>query len=178
MHQPHLADIMSTPNEDEIPGTPPSIEQACAALGASSVLSKMVFFPGQRRYRAERKHYWSLTVRDLAPACVVRPTTTEQVAEAVRILHKFPGVPIAIKSGGHDPNPGDASTDGGVLISLRKMKGAEYDPLTKLAFVKPGGCWNDVLGDLERYGRTVVGGRLGMFAPEAHHSSRGPTEKK
>ncbi|KAE9374008.1 FAD-binding domain-containing protein [Stipitochalara longipes BDJ] len=80
----------------------------------------------------------------------------------MRILNKYPGVNFAVRSGGHDPNPGHASTHGGVLICLRHMKGATYETNTGLAFVKPGGVWNDVITDLERDDITIVGGRLGV----------------
>lgn len=129
-----------------------------------SQLPDLTHLPKTSAYRAELCHYWSLAIRQQRPAAIVQPTTTDQVAQIVRILNQFPDTPFAIKSGGHDPNVGDASTHGGILVSLRMMKGVDaYDPETKLAKIRPGGCWNDVIGDqkLESHGRTVVGGRLG-----------------
>jgi len=41
------------------------------------------------------------------------------------------------------------------------MKGAQYDATKDVAYVKPGGHWVDVIGDLAPSGKTVVGGRLG-----------------
>lgn len=69
----------------------------------------------------------------------------------MKILHKYTLVKFAVRSGRHDPNPGHASTHGGVLICLRRMKGATYDVKTGLALVKPGGVWNDVITDLESW---------------------------
>ncbi|KAI6783908.1 Bifunctional solanapyrone synthase-like protein [Emericellopsis cladophorae] len=106
--------------------------------------------------------FWSLTVQDQKPACLVRPKTTQDVAETVKILNKHPKVQFAVKSGGHDPNPGHANVNGGVLVSLNDMKGATFNEKKKVACVKPGGEWNDPLGDLAEAGVAVVGGRLGV----------------
>lgn len=42
------------------------------------------------------------------------------------------------------------------------MAGATYDAANQVAYVKPGGEWNDVVGDLEPSGVTIAGGRLGQ----------------
>ncbi|KAK8051867.1 hypothetical protein PG993_003252 [Apiospora rasikravindrae] len=96
--------------------------------------------PGDAAYGAELSHYWSKSLADLRPACVVQPVTVEQVAAVVRVLNhqNHTSVPFAVKSGGHDPNPGHASVDGGVLIALHHMKGTRYDAEKGVAYVKPG----------------------------------------
>lgn len=135
------------------------VSQACQDLASS--LPRRVFFPKDSKYDSETKQYWSKAVRDLKPACVILPTTAAEVSKAIIILNKHPEINFVVKSGGHSPNPGHASTDGGVLISLRGMVGATYDKSTGLASVKPGGTWDDVVKALESEGVTVVGGRLG-----------------
>ncbi|KAK8127717.1 hypothetical protein PG984_008825 [Apiospora sp. TS-2023a] len=45
--------------------------------------------------------------------------------------------PLRRQERGHDPNPGHASVDGGVLVALRHMKGAQYDAEKGVAYVKP-----------------------------------------
>jgi FAD/FMN-containing dehydrogenase len=112
-------------------------------------------------YLAEVHSYWSLRLRESNPACVVFPQSAEDVAAAVTVLNQHPGVNFTVKSGGHDPNPGHASVDGGVLISMAELTGATYDSETGLAKVLPGGEWNDVIGDLDKHDVTVTGGRLG-----------------
>ncbi|KAK7956316.1 uncharacterized protein PG986_005538, partial [Apiospora aurea] len=121
-------------------------------------------FPGGAAYWAELRHYWSKSLADLRPACVVQPVTAAQVAAVVRVLNhrNHTSVRFAVKSGGHDPNPGHASVDGGVLVALRHLDGVRYDAEKGVAYVKPGGEWNDVIGALEPHGVTVVGGRLGI----------------
>jgi FAD/FMN-containing dehydrogenase len=78
-------------------------------------------------------------------------------------LIKYPSVQFATRSGGHDPNVGHSSVADGVLIAMTDMAGATYDAANQIAYVKPGGEWNDVVGDLEPSGVTIAGGRLGGY---------------
>lgn len=140
---------------------PASVAQACQDI--ASKLPGRVFYPRDSKYKSETKQYWSKVLRKLKPACVILPTTTAEVSTIVQILNQCPEVNFVVKSGGHSPNPGHASIDGGVLIALREIVGATYGKVTGLAYVKPGGTWNDVIKALEPSGVTVVGGRLGAL---------------
>lgn len=113
-------------------------------------------------YTSEVLSYWSHVPQDYKPSCVVFPQSAEEVAAAVKVLNKYPDVKFAVKSGGHDPNLGHASVQDGVLISTKDLSGVTYDPETQLAYVKPGGEWNDVIGPLDAEGVAVAGGRLGL----------------
>jgi hypothetical protein len=44
---------------------------------------------------------------------------------------------------------------------MTDLVGATYDEEENVAYVKPGGEWNDVIGELEKSGVTISGGRLG-----------------
>ena len=94
---------------------------------------------------------------------VVVAEDAKDVSTALIDLKGHNDAKFAIKSSGHDPNPSHSSTDGGVLISLNRRKGATYDPATKLAKVTPGGSWSDPIGDMQKHGVDVVGGRLGLW---------------
>ncbi|KAH8173667.1 FAD binding domain-containing protein [Sarocladium implicatum] len=138
-----------------------SIKAACdkidAALPADRTPKKLSL-----AYTSEMLDYWSVSLRDENPACMVLPHNAEEVATVVKILNEYPDVPFAVKSGGHSPNLGHATAKKGVLISTAAMKGATYDKETGYAHVKPGGEWNDVIGALDEQGVTVLGGRLGV----------------
>ncbi|KAF7557969.1 hypothetical protein G7Z17_g240 [Cylindrodendrum hubeiense] len=134
--------------------------KACKEL--SKALSGQVSFPLSLDYYHESSEYWSTVLRDIKPACVVVPQSALEVATSVKILNKYPDVKFTAKSGGHDPNPGHATVRDGVLISLGEIAGTAYDRSSNLAFVKPGGEWNDVISTLNKDGVTVVGGRLGI----------------
>ncbi|KAI0389939.1 FAD-binding domain-containing protein [Xylariaceae sp. FL0594] len=138
----------------------PSTLQACGDIDAA--LPGRVSYPLDLAYTQETNNYWSGALKQIKPACLVLPTSAAEVSAVVNVLNTYPDVRFAVKSGGHDPNPGHASVSDGILIATAKMKGATYDPVTGLASVGPGGEWNDVIGDLEPYGVTIVGGRLGL----------------
>jgi FAD/FMN-containing dehydrogenase len=92
----------------------------------------------------------------------VLPQSAEEVSKVVKILNNYPNVSFAVKSGGHDPNVRHASVQDGVLISTKDLAGVTYDAEKNLAYVKPGGEWNDVIGSLDEQGVAILGGRLGM----------------
>lgn len=135
--------------------------QACTAI--KNALPGKVLTPGllALEYEHETQQYWSTTLRSVDPACIVQPVSAEDVSAVVTILNKYPGVPFATRSGGHDPNVGHATVQDGVLIVMTDLAGATYDATKNLAYVRPGGEWNDVIGDLEPSGVTITGGRLG-----------------
>jgi hypothetical protein len=131
---------------------------ACAAI--SKAIPGMVHLQGSKAYKDESTNYWSQAMKDTKPACIAMPMTSEEVSAVIKILHAQPTVKFAIKSGGHSPNTDFAAVQDGVLLSLANMKGATYNSKKDLAYVKPGGKWKNVIGDLAPYNKTVVGGRL------------------
>jgi hypothetical protein len=135
--------------------------QACTDI--QDALPGKVLTPGflALEYEHETQQYWSTTLRSVDPACIVQPSSPEDVAAVVKVLNKYPSVRFAIRSGGHDPNVGHATVQDGVQIVMTDLAGATYDADKDLAYVKPGGEWNDVISDLAPSGVAVVGGRLG-----------------
>jgi FAD/FMN-containing dehydrogenase len=135
--------------------------QACTEIKAA--LPGKVLAQGflSLEYEHETQQYWSTTLRSVDPACIVQPTSAEDVSAVIKILNKYPSVNFATRSGGHDPNVGHATVQDGVLIAMTDMVGATYDADKGLAYVKPGGEWNDVISALAPSGVAVVGGRLG-----------------
>lgn len=117
---------------------------------------------GDSQYSSEQDNYWNAGLCDNSPACIVMPTDTAEVVEAVSVLKQYPDAYYAVKSGGHDPNPHHSAIDGGVLISLFLLAGAKYDAEAHKCYVKPGGRWSDVISDLQPSGYAVIGGRLGL----------------
>ena len=137
---------------------------ACQAIGATGIemLSSSTDFLNPEYINAQ-SHYWSAANADLIPACAVFPTSAEEVSEIVSILLNSTSVDFAIKSGGHNPNVGYSSTDGGVLISMSNMSSTVLSMDQTTADVGPGARWLSVAETLEPYNLTVVSGRLGNY---------------
>lgn len=136
-----------------------SAKRACSDIQVA--IPGRVAWPISIPYLTEIHSYWSMALRETKPACIVRPRSAEEVSTAVKILNKYPDVIFSAKSGGHDPNPGHATAHEGVLIAMRDVSGTTYDAEKGVAYVRPGGEWNDVISALDPHGVAVVGGRLG-----------------
>jgi FAD/FMN-containing dehydrogenase len=136
--------------------------QACTEI--INALPGKVLTPGllALEFTYESQQYWNNALRTITPACIVQPESADDVSVVVKTLNKYRTVLFATRSGGHDTNPGHASVADGILISMSNLAGATYDEATGLAYVKPGGEWNSVIGELEPSGHVIAGGRLGM----------------
>jgi FAD/FMN-containing dehydrogenase len=135
------------------------VSSACADIKAAA--PGKLFYPRDSAYKLENTDYYNIGLAELGPACILQATTATEVSAAVKILNKYGDVPFAVKSGGHDPNPGHSSVKDGVLIALSKMSTVKYDKTKKTAQFGPGGHWSSVIAPLDKQGVTVVGGRLG-----------------
>jgi FAD/FMN-containing dehydrogenase len=134
--------------------------EACTEI--SKALPNKNFLPSTKEYKKENKDYYHAGLAELTPACIAFPSSAQDVRTIINILNVHKDVKFAVKSGGHSPNPGQASIKDGVLIALRNLAGTTLNKETGLAEVKPGGHWWDVMKFLDGTGRMVVGGRLGV----------------
>ena len=139
--------------------------KACAEI--NNALPGKVLTPGLLtvEYTYETQQYWATNLREADPACIVQPNSAQDISIVIKILNKYPSVQFATRSGGHDPNNGHATVQDGVLITMTDLVGATYDSEEDVAYVRPGGEWNDVIGDLEKSGVAIAGGRLGTTVP-------------
>jgi FAD/FMN-containing dehydrogenase len=140
----------------------PNVTAACADITAGNIntdsLPAAALDPD---YVDAKTHYWSLANGDLSPQCVAYPTSAKQVSQIVTILNRYEDVQFAVKSGGHNPNVGWSSVDGGVLISMKNLSSTVYDAAESTADIGPGARWVDVISTLQPYNVAVVSGRLG-----------------
>lgn len=91
-------------------------------------------------------------------ACFLRPSNTVEVALALKIV-TLTQSKFAIRSGGHNPNPGFASVDNsGVLLDLSKLDTLELANGREIIRVGAGNRWGDVQNYLDPYSKTAVGG--------------------
>ncbi|KAI2469007.1 FAD-binding domain-containing protein [Annulohypoxylon bovei var. microspora] len=111
-------------------------------------------------YLSEQSDYWSTSCSSLKPSCIIFPKDAEEVSAIVKILNNNTEN-FAIKSGGHNPNNGWSSVQGGPLISTQKIKQVILDSETGVARVGPGQRLDSISAELQGTGWTFVGGRIG-----------------
>ena len=100
-----------------------------------------VITPDDATYDDVRR-LWN-AIHDRRPAAIVRPTTAEQVASAVRFARDH-DLEITVRSGGHSA-AGLAGENGGLCVDLSAMRGVEVDPATRIARSNGGA----LLGELD-----------------------------
>jgi FAD/FMN-containing dehydrogenase/alkanesulfonate monooxygenase SsuD/methylene tetrahydromethanopterin reductase-like flavin-dependent oxidoreductase (luciferase family) len=112
--------------------------------------------PGDPQYDRVRHTYtWTGS-----PALVLRPSTAEEVSEAVRYA-RAQGVDIAVRSGGHGIS-GRSTNDGGVVIDLSRMnKVTVLDRATGRVRLEPGARWGNVAQVLAADGLAMSSGDYG-----------------
>jgi len=133
----------------------------CSAL--SVLLPKKVSYPNSSTYVDTTQSYWFKQAR-LAPACIVKPTCTLDVAVivgALNVVHKItPGSSLfAIKSGGHTPIVGGSSDNGGVTIDLSLLDSLKLNPKQTVVSIGAGSIWSKIYAQLDPLRITVSGGR-------------------
>ncbi|KAI1746614.1 putative FAD-binding oxidoreductase [Xylaria castorea] len=133
-----------------------SASTACSYL--ENTLGTGVVLPSEDQYQSTSERNWVQTAW-ASPSCVIQPTTTKQVSQAVSYLARV-GVHFAIRSGGHSPAPLGANINDGVLFDMSGFNNVEYRAQQGIAVVGTGMRWGDVYHYLDQYNMTVVGGRI------------------
>ena len=93
-----------------------------------------VLRPGDPGYD-EARVVWNGMI-DRRPALIVRPTTADDVATAIRFARERELV-VAVRCGGHSI-PGLSTCDDGILLDLSLIRGAEVEPRARTARVAGG----------------------------------------
>lgn len=111
-------------------------------------------------YIEEQSQYWSTSCSALIPSCIIFPKSAEEVSTVVKILANTTET-FAVKSGGHNPNNGFSSVQGGPLIVTEHLDQADVNQETGVIDVGPGNRLDGIAAKLQGSGWTFVGGRIG-----------------
>jgi FAD binding domain/Berberine and berberine like len=90
----------------------------------------------------DARRVWN-AVFDRRPALLVRPSSVEDVATAIRFGREH-DLEIAIRSGGHSAS-GHSTSEGGLVIDMSRLRGVTVDPGRRTAHANGGA----LLGELD-----------------------------
>ncbi|MFF8787433.1 FAD-binding oxidoreductase [Streptomyces sp. NPDC015125] len=111
-----------------------------------------VLVPGDDGYDAERSGFQRAYRH--RPAVLVGAECAGDVVAAVRFA-RAQGLPVAVQATGHGLS---AATDGGLLISTRRMSGVRVDAAAGTARVEAGAVWGQVVEAATPYGLAPLNG--------------------
>ncbi|KAI8965117.1 hypothetical protein F5Y11DRAFT_36641 [Daldinia sp. FL1419] len=135
-------------------GITASVKTACDLL--SSTFPDRVTVSSHTQYESQTRQPWCQNCW-LPAACFVRPKDAKEVAEVFRIVKKT-DAKFAVRSGGHNFNPGFSSVYNGILIDLRDLKTLEIGGEGILR-AGAGNTWGNVYAYLDEKDLSAVGGR-------------------
>ena len=120
--------------------------------------------PNSSVYAQAQSSYYAKQESELSPACIVQPTSSLDVSLTVKGvgLLNLLGIhtKLALRGGGHDPNPGSANIEGGVTMDMRALNHVAVDESKMIVSVGAGARWQDVYPLLDAKNLSVAGGRL------------------
>jgi FAD/FMN-containing dehydrogenase len=131
----------------------------CTQLTAISGLD--VAFPNSSLYAATESAYWSVQEALLAPLCIAKPSSSQDVASIIEAITNQDYCPFAIKSQGHAPASGFANIENGITIDLAQLSAITTNEDASVARIGTGASWLDVYAHLDTLNKTVAGGRNG-----------------
>ncbi|KAI3335891.1 FAD-binding domain-containing protein [Ustulina deusta] len=137
---------------------PRFVLSSCTTL--SSRFPGNVLLPGATAYTTSVSSYFFLNERQ-APACIIAPTTANEVAEIVKAINSQAPSQVALRSGGHSPNRDFSNIDNGITIDLRGLNQIKMrETSAGIVSVGTGTLWIDVYRFLDPLNRTAVGSRV------------------
>lgn len=96
---------------------------------------------------------------DKHPAAIVQVAGPDDIRRALEVARDT-GAEVAVRSGGHS-GAGYGTTEGGIVIDLRKLRAIEIDPMAKTAWAEPGLTASDVSKAAGEHGLAIGFGDTG-----------------
>ncbi|MEV0372293.1 FAD-binding oxidoreductase [Streptomyces sp. NPDC050636] len=129
-----------------------SVLDPAALTGLTRRVQGPVLLPGDDGYDAERSGFQAAYRH--RPAVIVGAECADDVAAAVGFAREQ-GLPVAVQATGHGLS---AATEGGLLISTRRMDGVWVDAAARTARVEAGVVWGPVIEEAARHGLAPLNG--------------------
>jgi len=130
----------------------------------SNVLtSGKVLLPESEEYKSSNSTYFTAWANDTKPSHIVTPNSVQEVSELVKALNPLLGngeLQMAVRGGGHTPS-GSGNIENGVTLNLQGLKGISLNEDKGVVTLGVGETWTSVYSELEKYGLTTAGGRVG-----------------
>ncbi|KAI9149074.1 FAD-dependent monooxygenase CTB5 [Paramyrothecium foliicola] len=144
--------------------------KTCDALIDAGLGDSLLFATGRPGddYSASLNSYYSLTIREITPWCILQPKNTEEVSKAITALNSLSGAGkwnVAIRGAGHSTWNNNNIAQG-LTIDLGRMNSTKVHNTTcasgkAIASIGPGARWGPAVLETEKYGLAVTGGRVG-----------------
>jgi len=124
--------------------------------GLRAQVQGQVTVPGQAGYDAARG-VWNAMI-DRRPKVIVQCAGTQDAVAAVRFA-AAQGLPVSIKSGGHNV-AGHGVGEGSVMLDMSGMREVAVDAQRRIARVGGGALWRDVDEATQAHGLATPGGLI------------------
>jgi FAD/FMN-containing dehydrogenase len=100
---------------------------------------------------------WAINAQ-LKAGLIVNVFTLDDVVATVNFARKH-GCDFTVHGGGHSPS-GHSSSNGGIVLDMRKRNKVQVDVEKKLVHVQAGAVWSEVNNAAWEHGLAVVGGTV------------------
>lgn len=118
-------------------------------------------FDSSSTYTNSQSSHWALQQSELIPSCIIVPSTTSEVSDAISIIPTIESCNFAIKGAGHGTVVGAANINGGVKFDMSQLNGIETNSEGTVTRIGAGSQWGEVYEYLDNRGLSVAGGRNG-----------------
>ena len=118
-------------------------------------------FNSSSAYANSQSSYWAKQQSELIPSCIVVPSTTSEVSDAISIMSMIESCHFAVKCAGHGTVVGAANIDGGVKFDMSRLNEVETNSDGTVTRIGAGAQWGEVYEYLDSRGLSVAGGRNG-----------------
>ena len=135
--------------------TPTALEDHIATLRAE--VDGTIFEPGDEGYDKARTIVMGGI--DKHPAVIVQVAGVEDIRRVLAVARET-GAELAVRSGGHS-GAGYGTTEGGIVLDLRKLRSIEIDPAAKTAWAESGATASEVSKAAGEHGLAIGFGDTG-----------------